>query len=220
MPRTKFKNSKNRRIYYGVIILCALIVVAVMIAPMLMSSGGVSSYADNRGGSDIDPTAQLSFIFSYPLTYTRTLLKFLKYYWSFENTANYMTLLAYLGMARFHIVVLGLMILVILTDCTGKEIYKCSIPYRVASIIMAFGTSCILATTFYLVYTGVGYDAIGGCQPRYLLPVLFPAAFALRNNKLDLKIKRKYYNAGVLVVAAFVVWYAVLQIIVRPYIIC
>lgn len=220
VPRTKFKSSKDRRIYYGIIILFALVVVATMVVPMLISSGGVSGYADNRGGSDIDPIAQMSFIFTYPLTYTKTLLKFLKYYWSFENTANYMVLLAYLGTARFHFIVLGLIIFVILTDCTGKEIYKCSIPYRVASLVMSFGTSCILATVFYLVYTGVGYDAIGGCQPRYLLPILFPAAFALRNNIIDLKIKRAYYNAGVYVISAFVVWYAVLQIIVRPYIIC
>lgn len=214
----KFETRRSRRNYYLIIIGATCLVLALMLVPMLFS-GGVSSMADTRGGGDINPTAQLSYIFSYPMTYTKTLLKFLKYYWSFSNSANYMVLLAYLGTARFHYIVLGLIILVILTDCTGKQIYKCSPVYRTVSCVAAFGTSAVVATVFYLVYTGVGYDAIGGCQPRYILPALFPAAFALRNNYIDLKIKREYYNASVFVIIAFVIWFAVLQMIVRPYII-
>lgn len=214
----KFATKKSRRNYYLAIVGATCVVLALMLVPMLFS-GGVSVMADTRGGGDINPTAQLNFIFTYPLTYTKTLLNFLKYYWSLSNSANYMVLLAYIGTAKFHYVVLGLIILVILTDSTGKQIYKCSPIYRVASGLAVFGTSAIVATVFYLVYTGVGYDAIGGCQPRYVLPALFPAAFALRNNYIDLKIKREYYNAAVFVIAAFVIWFAVLQMIVRPYII-
>lgn len=217
IPRAKFISKKERRWYYLIIVIVTIVVFASVVAPMLMSSSGVGGYADNRGGMDINPAAQLTFIFTNPLTYTKTLLKFLKYYWSLQNTANYMVLLGYLGMTKFHYVVLGVMIFVILTDATDGQIYKCSVMARGASLLMAFGTSCILATVFYLVYTGVGYDGIGGCQPRYLLPILFPAALALRNNKIDLKLRRDYYNIAVFMVAAFVVWYGVLQIIVRPY---
>ena len=48
----------------------------------------------------------------------------------------------------------------------------------------------LVATALYISFTAVGADYIAGCQPRYLLPLLFPMAYFIGVDGVTTKINK------------------------------
>ena len=69
-----------------------------------------------------------------------------------------------------------------------------------------------------MAYTAVGADYIGGCQPRYILPILFPIAYCLRNTYKPIKIsKKEIFNFIIIILCTFVLVYILFNNIVMIY---
>lgn len=172
MPKTKFKDSKQRRIYYVVIFTAALLLMLSFVMPMLINT---DSRSDSRGGDEISSAGQIAFILSNPIRYCGILLSFIRQYISFENAGDYVSFMAYLGTGIGTYMVLILIAVLAFID-RGTDQIKMPL-IRVTYFIGAFLCVALIATALYISYTPVGADTIEGCQQRYLLPLLFPTVY-------------------------------------------
>ena len=157
MPVNKFKDKKQRKIYYAIIIGTAIFLMMTFLLPMLINSPGTG---DSRGGSDVNSTEQIKYILSNPLEYSDTLLNFLKDYLNLDYASEFISSMAYMGYGKGTAITLML----------------------IAALIS---------------FTAVGADYVAGCQPRYLLPILFPTAYFIGVDGISTKI-----NKNVMTIAA------------------
>ncbi len=168
MPKYKFKNKRQLKIFrmfiFGVV-LCAIALFVYLIF------GGGLGAGDMRGGDDISTVGQINYILSNPLEYTKTLLTFLKNYWSVGAISSYSVATAYILTDGWYWGYLsGFIILVMLYDRSRNN----NIRWYVSLIYggLCFATSCMVATALYVIFTSVGSTDIAGCQPRYLFPII------------------------------------------------
>lgn len=163
------------------------------VLPILYNVSANVSAGDMRGGSDINSTAQLIYIFSHPVRYIEVLFRFLWQYFSVDLIPSYTTHMSYYGIGRFGVAVMIIVIVIAIIDnerkfaCTVKS----AIVYRSVTCVSCLLTVMAVATALYLDFTAVGSDTILGCQSRYLIPVLFPGLYCLFYNKLSIGEKIK-----------------------------
>lgn len=218
MPKCKFKTDKDRFLYYGIITFLMLLAVVSFLVPFIFGVSAGTEVGDTRGGADVNSSQQVRYILAHPLIYAKTLLAFIADYWSFSNIANYSTNLAYIGMGGYSSVLVASMIgTLVVGDDSARE-KNISIIFKIFTIILVFGLSCIVASAFYVAYTDVGADYIGGCQPRYILPILFPIAYCLRNTYKPIKIsKKEIFNFIIIILCSFVLVYILFNNIIMIY---
>ena len=48
----------------------------------------------------------------------------------------------------------------------------------------------VIASSMYISFTPVGHHTVNGCQPRYLIPLLFPAWYINSFDRVNLKWNR------------------------------
>lgn len=163
------------------------------VLPILYNVSANVSAGDMRGGSDVNSTAQLIYIFSHPVRYIEVLFRFLWQYFSIDLIPSYTTHMSYYGIGRFGVAVMIIVIVIAIIDnerkfaCTVKS----AIVYRSVTCVSCLLTVMAVATALYLDFTAVGSDTILGCQSRYLIPVLFPGLYCLFYNKLSIGEKIK-----------------------------
>ena len=83
--------------------------------------------------------------------------------------------------------------------------------------MILFGTVAFVATSMYVSYTGVGSSDISGCQPRYLIPVLFPAIMLLGSGKIRNEMNQALYNGIVFAGVGYVGFCSVLYTCIANY---
>ena len=195
MPKQKAGTVKEKRKYFLAVCLVAVLLLLSFTLPFLLNT---STQDDIRGGSDVNSGKQLKFIFTHPIVYTKTLLRYLLSYLSLKSAGLYMTCLGYLGTCS-HLPLLVLTAIVTVTDRddAADQIVK---PWknRVIVYACAFATVCMISTALYLAFTPVGMDQINGCQPRYLLPLVFPCLLFASTSWAPMRIRPEKYNAYVL----------------------
>lgn len=192
MPVNKFKDKKQRKIYYAIIIGTAIFLMMTFLLPMLINSPGTG---DSRGGSDVNSTEQIKYILSNPLEYSDTLLNFLKDYLNLDYASEFISSMAYMGYGKGTAITLMLIAALMYID-RGEE--KMRVPYvRAAYFFSAAVCVVLVATALYISFTAVGADYVAGCQPRYLLPILFPTAYFIGVDGISTKI-----NKNVMTIAA------------------
>lgn len=190
MPKSKFKTKKDRRLYYALLTIFIFLAIISFLVPFVFGVSAGTEIGDTRGGTDVNSTLQVKYILSNPFQYTKVLLLFLKDYWSFGNIANYSTNLAYIGQGQYsYLLVISMLVILIVGD-TSKYENNIKIYFKVFTGFLVFGISCLVASAFYVAYTPVGANFIAGCQPRYLLPILFPIAYCLRNVYKPIRIQK------------------------------
>ncbi len=128
---------------------------------------------DIRGGSGVNSAEQISFILNNPLEYTEILLNFLKTYLSLDTAKEYITNFAYLGIGSMStIYVVTIAVVAFIDNDTNDR--KPEVLTRAVTFFSAFATIVLVATALYVSFTAVGRDTIAGCQPRYIIQILFP----------------------------------------------
>ena len=152
MPKDKFVDKKQRKIYYTLIVGVAVFLMMTFLLPMLIGSSGTG---DTRGGEDVNSIEQIKYILSNPGEYTGTLLNFLKEYLDLDYEKK------------------------IKMPCV-----------RGAYFFSAAVCIILVATALYVSFTEVGANYIAGCQPRYLLPILFPTAYFIGVDGVQTKINK------------------------------
>ncbi len=179
----KLHDSKKQRL---IVLAAMLFLVGTFVIPMLTGSAGTG---DARGGEDVNSIEQIKFILINPVQYTKILLRFLKSYLSPDNTFWYLTYLLYYGQAQYFTICLIVIAVVTMVDnAAGRSDLECSIPkYTWIMAGSCFVTIVLVATALYIGFTAVGRDTVAGCQPRYILPVLFPFLYFNIGLKVELE---------------------------------
>ena len=185
LPKKKFEKKKGIvafRCFFCGIVICAIIGFAILIF------GGGLGIGDTRGGEEINAMGQIKYILSNPLQYTKTLLTFIKDYWSIKKIPDYNTATAYLMKpAGYWGYVAAFMLLVMLYDRSDNNTVKWYLS--ASSILIGFITSCMVATALYVVYNPVGSLSIVGCQARYLFPIIVSGMFVVSRIYIPIKLQ-------------------------------
>ncbi len=198
IPKTKFKNKNSYSLFLLLVILFGLFVVASFIAPMFFVSGGQTG--DVRGGSDVSVSGQIAYIMSNPWEFLNTLVSFNLQYISPINSDGYTVYFAYMGSLVSYlpfISTIPFIILVIISIYDREFLQKRLIsPLALLWVaIICFGTAVLVSLSMYLSFTPVGLKTINGAQPRYLIPLLFPALMLIGGitcKRKNIALKRDY----------------------------
>ncbi len=177
----------NRKSYYR---LYLLILAVLALFFVLMSLTVISGTGDLRGGA-VNPKEQITFILSNPFNYVKILFGFLKGYLSPVNAGEYMLHFGYAGIGAGKWILVAVMLAATLTDSHINHNFR----IRVSSIGVFAVTVVLIATSMYVAFTPVKYEVINGCQPRYLIPLLFPLLSVWGIKGVYIKRNRWIYNA-------------------------
>lgn len=186
MPRDKFKDSRQKKIYYASVIGTGLILVMSFMLPMLIGGAGTG---DVRGGAGVNSTEQIKFILNNPLTYAKILLKFELGYTGIANAGPMLQKFAYVGIGYFSTIVS--LVLFVLAFLDGEGERKSYMHVRIACLIGNTAAIVLSATAMYISFTAVGLGTIEGVQGRYLLPTVYPALYAIGIGHVTHKIDKK-----------------------------
>ena len=120
-------------------------------------------------------------------------------YLTYGAMQQYISHHAYLGVAGGSIVFVILLAAAILFDkekAYTKET-KSDWLNRIYVILMFFGESALIASALYVAFTPVGHPTVLGCQPRYLIPLLYPLYSVWAMNGIKPLVSQKVLTWGV-----------------------
>lgn len=209
MPKEKFEEKRWRIAYRACFVMAALVVVAAV----LYAAGGNIDFGtgDSRGGAEVNADAQFEYIRHNFGTYLLTLKNYLKYYFSYSASAEYLTHMAYLGRSSLQIISILIMGFVALTDRSYADRKLFPVLLKFSSVVMYVLIGAICATAMYIIFTPVGLGTVNGCQGRYIIPAIFPVLFILSRfgmwNFVREKCPAEYYNFAVLGVSTIFLLY-------------
>lgn len=216
-PKTKFSSARRRKLFVASVIALGIIVVASFLLPFIASSGGGAG--DLRGGSGVNSSEQTRFILSNPLGYAEVLFSFLaNNYLTLFGSNEYTITFSYLGNLQSSLPWISglpvvLLLIIALTDSDSVSRKVARVPYAIWMAFLFVVSVCLIATSLYISFTPVGYGTVNGCQPRYLLPLLFPLFVFCFNPRMKNEMNRVTYNLIALSFSAIPVvlccWYLV-----------
>lgn len=185
IPKHKFKSPRDYRFYVSFVILFGLVMVATFVTPMLFSSAAQAG--DSRGGADVSAIGQIAYILSNPVQFFRTLYRFLLEYLSPVTANDYSVLFAYLGRLTQHLSFISAIPFVVLVviALVDRSTEAMAMGPRIWMLFVFVAGVALVATALYISYTPVGLGTVNGCQPRYLLPLLFIPAYTLTNTSFE-----------------------------------
>lgn len=208
LPKSKFDTDRLRLMFrWGAVFVC-LIAIVSFVLPFVISASGPTGGGDLRGGSDVNSAGQVSFILSNPIAYARLLFEFLLgTYLAVWNSADFITFYAYLDHSSRLIwfALLALLIFVVITDKRDCDALVNCAKSRVFVGAIFVVSLILVATSLYVSFTPVGHPTVNGCQPRYIIPLLFPLLVFIGSKKLgfDFSGRREaVYNMSVMSIMA------------------
>lgn len=214
MPFNRFSSAKRRKLYY-LIVACGMMALILYFAIPYLSN--IESHGDLRGGSDVSALGQIKHILAAPLEYTRILLNFLSEYLSVDVASEYTGFFAYYGKTGNSLILIAVMVVVAFTDNMKIELGEKRWLKNLYIYVVLFGIACLIATWLYIDFTPVGHNAINGCQPRYLLPLLLPALSFVGFKGLSYNGNRMIYNSAAIGMFVLYNFYAIWELIVGKY---
>ncbi len=186
IPKEKFESDRQRKRYYIVMGIGAGAVLAFLVLPVFVRGIGMG---DLRGGEGINATAQLAYVLQEPLVYLRRMTTFFLSYISLDHAGEYITYMGYLGQGAHFAIVLVLLGVLAFLD---RDETRHPMPLvRVVHLLTIVAAVCLIITVFYLVYTPLGSDTVFGCQPRYLIPLLFPTLYFTGCDGVTCRVNRR-----------------------------
>lgn len=188
MPKKKFENAKQRRLFYLLVIGVGLLLVASFMLPRLINGIGTG---DSRGGTEVNSTEQIKFILANPLAYAKILLKFEIDYVALANSGATLQRFAYVGDGAFYSTVS--LMLAVLAFLDRGENEKNYVLVRGASLIGCAVAIVLSTTALYISFTAVGLGTVAGMQGRYMIPTIFPALYALGFGGIKHKINKNAF---------------------------
>lgn len=211
IPRRKFKsNIVYFAIFFALLAVCLASVGAwaALVKPIFMPY---------RGDIEINPDAQLKFIFEYPFAFLKIIvtsyINFSPYYFlTFFGQLTWLDLFVprWLTIYLFT-VVMGISLL----DKTfGVKVSKLNKAIFLVIIIL---TMLVIATLLYMSWSPIGGDRIAGIQGRYFIPVA-PLFFLLfYNHKLKWRVFESYAAIIIFLTVTFSLIITLNSIILRYY---
>lgn len=212
MRKTNWQ-KRARLKYYSIVIAFLVFTVALF---FIKSITMVSGDGDSRGGSNIDPTGQIIYIFKNPVDYTKILLKFLVQYFSINNAMEYCTQYVYQGHNSLYYLSLLIIAFCTLTDKGPFNKFKGMHIIRLLAIAFYFAMGCIIATALYVDFNSVGNSFINGCQARYMVPLLPVLLLLISNPGFNILKNKTVYNSIVLTMLFGVSFYTTFTLVALP----
>lgn len=217
-PMMLWSNERyeNPKICRCLVIGAMVILLSSFLIPMLIVGAGTG---DIRGGSDVNAIGQIKYILQNPGSYISVLVRFLFDYLSPDNMSNYSTFYAYMGKGSFTTIGLPLIASACILDNNVYKIGKKeNIWVRTGAFLGVAGSIVLVVTALYVSFTAVGHYTVEGCQPRYLLPVLFPGLYFLTSMNIEIskEIKENTFILCVLSLA-FVFFYNMFEMCLAKY---
>lgn len=213
LKKEKYENAKFCRM---AAIIAMMILIASFVLPMFIEGVGEG---DVRGGYGVNATEQMIFVLNHPIEYGKILIKFLLKYLSLDSANRYLTSMAYYGKAEYYTVCILLMgIAAVLDNVTIDNTKNGSIFFKLSVIISVAASIVLVATALYINYTPVRYETVSGCQPRYLLPLIFPCIYFISELNLNVseKLKSNIYIFGTSIMS-FIFLYGIYDMCIRYY---
>ena len=205
LPRTKFRDRKHALAVRAWIAAAILMVIGYILLPFAFSSGE----GDSRAAGDIDTFRQLSYILSNPLEYARTIWHFMKDYVNLNGFSGPISFFGYMGHTPNTVIYLLVMTVAAFTD-QHEENLQPSPWVRGMGMLIVLGTCILMITSMYLYFTPVGAQWVGGCQPRYLIPLMYPGMALVGSGKVCNRMRPALYHGLLFAVMAFVGFSAVM----------
>lgn len=217
IPKKKFTKPIYSTIFRITTIVVALFIASTFLGPRVTSGFGSG---DARGGDTVNASEQVLLILDDPLRYIfGILLPFLWDYLGFMGSRGYMDFFAYLGYSSWWLWMMSFA-MIVFTAVSDKA--KVDMPVdtwksRTWSIILGLGTAGLVATSMYISFTPVGLETINGCQPRYIIPLLFGVLIFVGIPKWGIALRKKipHYNVLCLAVLSFVPYFSLWQVYVQ-----
>lgn len=209
LPKSKFKDTKTRLIMKcGIFVVCLLLVASFVIPTAVAPSQG----GDSRGGNT-STAGQLRYIFTYPLRYTKLLLRSIRLNMiDYTIGAGALGELGHQGTVLYTNVILLIMTFVTLTD---DEDVHLSLITKLGVCAMAFTIICFVWTSMYLSFTEVGVDNIAGVQGRYYVPVIYPMMMVFSTDKIKTKFNKRWYNTAIFGVMIILQYLSMYDLVIR-----
>lgn len=213
IPKSKFKNTNQRRIFRAANVVCILGLIAAIAVAMLFSGAA----NDSRGG-DVNALGQLTLILSHPLGYARVWLENLrKTFWSYSFGEGSLGALGHLSPSACVPMISLLLVFTIATDNIDRSEKDLTIRQKVAFFLMAALSVAFVWGTLYLSYNTVGATAINGVQGRYFIPLLFIFYLLLRRKTIKNTMNPVYYHYIVFGCQMFILYKTFYDCILQPY---
>lgn len=173
VPKARFATARQSRWFRAAVVGATLFVLASFAIPYFIVSG--PGVGDTRGGSDVNSMEQIKFILSNPAEYAGICLSFLGQYLSIPESQGYISFYAYLGFCSPWVwaAILLVTAFVTVTDKAPCDAAVNTWKSRVLVTGLSFATLVLVATSLYVSFTAVASPTVAGCQPRYILPLVF-----------------------------------------------
>lgn len=204
MPWNKMENKKK---YYQI---CMLALSIIVISFLYRSFFEVTGSGDIRGGA-VNPSEQIMFIISNPLHYFNILISFLKGYFPPINLEG-ISYMAYLGFIKGGKICCLLILLMAIFDKGEVDSKAYPVYLRICIVAISIGIVVMCATALYIAYTPVGENTIAGCQPRYVLPVIYPLAAVIFGRGINIKPLNKLIIRDALAVCVVGIYMIILYL--------
>lgn len=173
VPKSRFASARQSRLFRAAVVGAMLFVLASFAIPYFFVSG--PGVGDTRGGSDVNSMEQIKFILSNPVEYAGICLSFLGQYLSLPDSQGYIIFYAYLGFCS-PLVWAAILLITAFVAVTDKAPCDKAVnrwQSRVLITVLSFITLVLVATSLYVSFTPVASPTVAGCQPRYILPLVF-----------------------------------------------
>ena len=171
VPHSFFASKKQMNGYRTAVVGISIAVLATFLAPFLYNGPGSG---DDRGGSDVNSTAQVSWILANPISYVYVIASFLKDYLSPASSSGYTDVIVYLSPASLRSFPLAALLIFAVVDNGGATHLYSGWRYKVAAALLLVGTTALISTALYISFTPVAHYTVNGCTARYLLPIIAP----------------------------------------------
>ena len=207
------KQKKIIGISFGILVLFIVVFAIYFVVPNLLGVG------DLRGGIGVNSSGQVRFILNNPLKYMEILTNYLftnYLYWGGAFKIIFGTF-GYIGESSFGLISFVLLLIVTFTDKNEKDSWKEYDRVKIVMIILVMTIIILIATALYVSFTPVALNTINGCQPRYLIPLMFGFFSFLGTNKWENKLSLKMYNGFVITLVAVLLLVNAWQVVVRLY---
>jgi uncharacterized membrane protein len=210
----KFKTTKQYKIFFSVVIILFLGIMAYFFSPYLIKGPGSG---DRRGGGSVNAAQQVHFVLSDPIAYTKILLNFMKEYLNPLNFEPLATFWAYLGHISGFFLILGTLAVVVFTDKNEYDKYASTLKIKAWMIVIFVAIVSLIATALYTEFTPVRNEIINGVQSRYLIPLLFPLLFVIGSSRIKNPIDKNIYNLIIFTIMTAVLLYGIWALIISSY---
>ena len=197
----------------GIILVSVGIFVAYYVLPGLLGRG------DLRGGLEVNSAEQAKFILNNPWKYMKILMKYIFTNYLYFGGAFKVIFgtFGYIGESSFQLISFGLLLIVAFTDKNAEDSWKEYNKVKIAMIVLVMMIIILIATALYISFTPVALETINGCQPRYLIPLMFGFFALIGSNKWKNKLSLKIYNSAVMAMVAALLLANAWQVVVRLY---